>query len=300
MFRRILSKADRIKHLAIIILIWSQSAQSNQLSSQIIDMDQSSWKTEGNVFVCRLTQPINNGFIEFIARAGHPLSVSLYNGDKSDIGELTLLQVPPPWKKDIQTVEQGKGYISPESPYQSNGTEGLLRGLTWGHWGKLILDTPLGQKTVTISNTGIYKPALNFQACRNKLLPASFDQVRLVRIQFSSGKARPQPRYADELNNLATYVHADEEIEEIHIDGHSDSAGQHLDNLQIAKDRADSVASYLKHLGISEDKIKTRFHAERYPIATNNTAAGRAQNRRVDVRLIRKNTPPDPETFFSN
>ena len=303
MFGRILNKTDRMQYLAIIVLIWNQSVLSNpplKTSAQLIDMDQSNWHSEGNQFACRLTQPINNGYIEFIARAGHPLSLSLYDGDKSSTGTLTLIRTLPPWKLKGGPVEQGRGHISPQSPYHSNGAESLFRGLTiLGDWGEVVLNNAKGQHTITLSNTGIYQPALDFQDCRNNLLPASFDQVSLVRLQFSSGKARPQPSFADKLHHLAAYVKADEEVLEVLVDGHTDSAGHHLDNLQIAKDRADSVASYLKYLGIPEDKIKTRFHSDRYPLATNNTAAGRAQNRRVEVRLIRKNTPPDPATFFS-
>ncbi|MTI13484.1 MotY family protein [Sansalvadorimonas verongulae] len=306
MFRCILNKTDRIQYLAIIALIWSQPILSNPLqdaspkvSTQLIDIDQSNWQSRGNRFACYLTQSINNGYIEFIARAGHPLSLSMYSGDRSSSGTLTLIRTSPPWKPNGKPIEQGKGTVSPQNPYQPNGAEGLLRGLMTGEWGKVVLDNAKGQHSITLSSTGIHQSALAFQGCRNNLLPASFDQISLLRVQFSSGKTRPQPRFADNLSDLATYVSADENIVEVLVDGHTDSAGHHLDNLQIAKDRADSIASYLQYLGIPEDKIKTRFHSDRYPVATNNTAAGRAQNRRVEVRLIRKNTPPDPQTFFS-
>ncbi|WP_281648568.1 OmpA family protein [Parendozoicomonas sp. Alg238-R29] len=296
MFRRILNKTDRIQLLSILILSFGPVGLS---SAQVVDMDQTSWHSEGDNFTCRLRQPVNNGYLEFVARAGYPLSLTLFDGNKSSTGTLSLLQTPPPWKHNQQSVELGKGPISPKSPYQPNGAEGLFQGLINGYWGKIVLDKKKEQKAITLSNTGIYKPASAFQDCRNKLLPASFDQLSLLRIQFSSGKSRPQPKFADDLNNLAAYVREDKDIEAIYVDGYTDGAGHHLDNLQIAKDRAENVARYLTYLGIPEEKIKTRFHAERYPVATNNTAAGRAKNRRVEVRLIRKNTPPDPKTFFS-
>ncbi|CAM3440499.1 OmpA family protein [Parendozoicomonas haliclonae] len=272
---------------------------SNSALAQLVDIDQTQWQASGDKFSCQLRQPLNNGYVEFVARAGYPLAITLVEGDKSSSGSLAVSRLAAPWQNKDDIEPLGSGDISPAQPYMNSGTEPLLAGLQSGNWAQLALT--LNQKTrhITLSNAGIHQPALDFQGCRNQLLPASYDQVSLVRVQFSSGKNRPQPSYSDTLNNLAMYVRTDKEITEVHIDGHTDSHGHHLDNLKIAKDRADNVAEYLKYLGVPEDKIILRYHAERYPIASNNTNYGRAQNRRVEIRLIKQNTPPDQDSFFS-
>jgi outer membrane protein OmpA-like peptidoglycan-associated protein len=55
------------------------------------------------------------------------------------------------------------------------------------------------------------------------------------------------------------------------------------------------VTDYLVSQGINAAMILTRYHGERYPIATNDTAAGRAKNRRVTVQFDRiDDDPNDP------
>jgi len=66
------------------------------------------------------------------------------------------------------------------------------------------------------------------------------------------------------------------------IEGHTDSIGAVVYNKQLSKRRADVVASELKNRGIKAS-IKTLGLGEGYPVATNNTDAGRARNRRVEI-----------------
>jgi len=71
-----------------------------------------------------------------------------------------------------------------------------------------------------------------------------------------------------------------------HIEGHTDSQGREEYNLKLSKERAASVRDYLvKEANISTDRITSEGYGEAQPIATNKTAAGRQQNRRVEVSL---------------
>ena len=68
--------------------------------------------------------------------------------------------------------------------------------------------------------------------------------------------------------------------------GYTDSTGLAEYNLGLSNRRADSVAGYLmSNHGISQDQIVVTWYGEANPVADNGTAAGRAQNRRVEIAV---------------
>ena len=71
------------------------------------------------------------------------------------------------------------------------------------------------------------------------------------------------------------------------IEGHTDSVGSNAYNEQLSFARAEAVRSFLIQQGIDPNRITARGLGEAFPVATNETAAGRQQNRRVDVIIQR-------------
>ena len=71
----------------------------------------------------------------------------------------------------------------------------------------------------------------------------------------------------------------------IDVMGHTDSTGSDAYNLDLSKRRAEAVANYLVSRGVSRARIETIGYGEQYPVADNSTAEGRAQNRRVEIRI---------------
>ncbi|MGH8481361.1 MAG: OmpA family protein [Nevskiaceae bacterium] len=69
------------------------------------------------------------------------------------------------------------------------------------------------------------------------------------------------------------------------VEGHTDSVGSDDSNLALSERRSASVGQYLMGKGINSQRVLTAGFGEARPIATNDTDAGRAQNRRVEVRL---------------
>ena len=69
------------------------------------------------------------------------------------------------------------------------------------------------------------------------------------------------------------------------VTGHTDNTGSAGYNQDLSQRRAQSVASVLRTGGVSDGRIRTVGAGENQPIATNQTAAGRAQNRRVDITI---------------
>ena len=86
-------------------------------------------------------------------------------------------------------------------------------------------------------------------------------------------------------SNLAPtlYAVADQANTDVRIVGHTDSTGSDAINNPLSMDRAASTRSYLTARGVDGRRIVIEGMGERYPIATNDTAEGRARNRRVEI-----------------
>ena len=70
------------------------------------------------------------------------------------------------------------------------------------------------------------------------------------------------------------------------IDGHTDNVGDDAKNMDLSNRRAAAVKKYFENKGISADRLKSQGFGETQPIADNKTAAGKAQNRRVEIKLL--------------
>ena len=72
----------------------------------------------------------------------------------------------------------------------------------------------------------------------------------------------------------------------IEVVGHTDDVGDEAYNMKLSEQRSKSVRKYLVSNGVSPSKVITTAMGESSPIATNNTPEGRAENRRVEIRLL--------------
>ena len=111
--------------------------------------------------------------------------------------------------------------------------------------------------------------------------------MRDLVLNYSSGQKKLSSNQKNTLNNLIDYLEADNQIEKILIDSHTDNIGNAIANLQLSKERADDVATYLIDYGVSKDLLEIRAHGDRYPIAKNNTKKGLSINRRVTIRVLK-------------
>jgi outer membrane protein OmpA-like peptidoglycan-associated protein len=72
------------------------------------------------------------------------------------------------------------------------------------------------------------------------------------------------------------------------LGGHTDSKGTEEANMRLSILRAEAVKKHLVHLGVAHFRIKAVGYGAHRPITTNETAAGKALNRRVSCRIIKK------------
>ena len=72
----------------------------------------------------------------------------------------------------------------------------------------------------------------------------------------------------------------------IEVAGHTDSSGSDQYNQSLSERRAQSVAGYLGSHGVKQQRLITIGAGEAHPVASNDTEAGRAQNRRVEITIV--------------
>ena len=108
-------------------------------------------------------------------------------------------------------------------------------------------------------------------------------------LNFDFDKSNVKPEYYDLLNNIKEFV--EQNNYEITIVGHTDSVGSNAYNFKLSRRRAESVKAKLLEFGLTEDRIiGIEAMGEEQPIATNETKEGRAQNRRVEFKLVQRET----------
>lgn len=103
-------------------------------------------------------------------------------------------------------------------------------------------------------------------------------------VMFAYDSAELTPAAQQQLRTL-TGKFNDPSVASIKVIGHTDSRGSDAYNQALSERRASSVAEYLISQGLAPQKITSQGRGEREPIADNETDAGRAQNRRVELHL---------------
>jgi len=103
-------------------------------------------------------------------------------------------------------------------------------------------------------------------------------------ITFASGSSDISSGFYPTLNSLVK-VFQEFDKNGVEIIGHTDSTGSNDLNMRLSRERAQSVASYLASNGVSAARISSMGVGPSQPIASNDTAEGRAQNRRVEINL---------------
>lgn len=107
------------------------------------------------------------------------------------------------------------------------------------------------------------------------------------RLLFDTGRATLQPASQEQLGNIADVLKAYPNVT-IKLGGYTDNTGNAQANQKLSTDRADTVMHELIRLGIAPDRLAAEGYGAQYPLASNDTEAGRAQNRRIAVRVTRK------------
>jgi outer membrane protein OmpA-like peptidoglycan-associated protein len=106
--------------------------------------------------------------------------------------------------------------------------------------------------------------------------------VNMSDVLFDTGKYTLRPVAREKLAKISGIVLAHPSLM-LEVEGHTDSVGTDEYNQHLSDNRANSVRDFLVHEGTNTSSIAARGFGEHQPVATNDTAAGRQQNRRVEL-----------------
>jgi len=107
------------------------------------------------------------------------------------------------------------------------------------------------------------------------------------RLNFETDSAVISADSRDQLTNIAVILKA-YPAAHVKIGGYTDNSGNSDANKQLSQVRAESVRDELQKLGVDSSRIEAEGYGDQHPVADNNTAAGRAKNRRVAILVTQK------------
>ena len=152
------------------------------------------------------------------------------------------------------------------------------------------IGTAVGGGTGAIIGNKMDKKAEELAALENAQVETVEDANGLtaIKVTFDSGilfdfnKATLSAKAKQNLDKFAAEM-TDLPDTDIAILGHTDNVGSAEANQRVSDNRAQAVSNYLQTKGIAAERITAEGHSYNDPVADNSTAAGRAQNRRVEV-----------------
>ena len=140
--------------------------------------------------------------------------------------------------------------------------------------------------SVTLVPGGVESRLLTFvQNPDTKLQETTW--FNIDRLSFDTGSAKLSPDAQAQLNNIAAILTSCPNVR-MTIGGYTDNVGSPEGNLRLSRNRANSVVVQLVDRGVSRNRLTAEGHGEESPVADNSTVEGRAQNRRVAMRVTQK------------
>ncbi|MDT0607636.1 OmpA family protein [Croceitalea rosinachiae] len=104
-------------------------------------------------------------------------------------------------------------------------------------------------------------------------------------VYFDTNKSEVKGTSATTLDKLAS-IFSEYPNSNILVEGHTDSAGSDEYNMSLSQQRAESVTKYLVTKGVNNSRFSTKWYGENQPKASNETAEGKAKNRRVELAIV--------------
>jgi outer membrane protein OmpA-like peptidoglycan-associated protein len=267
-------------------------------------IEKSQWYLSASIFECSLIHSIPNyGRAVFYHEAGEDLMFYLDTSrNLMRKGNAALVVEAPRWRPGsavrnlgfVEVDDAAKRPIRVSQTLASQMIDGLMQGMVPTFTRRALHNDETVR--VEVSSVNFSQFYEDYLGCIASLLPMNFRQVERTAVFFKVDESVLTDQDKAALDRVAFFVKADPSVTAIFVDGHTDASGRRIYNRQLSKDRAESVHQYLIDKGLDPNMITVRYHGERYPVATNKEASGKARNRRSSVRLERGTTPPQQDT----
>lgn len=162
--------------------------------------------------------------------------------------------------------------------------------------GEFLIPLPVGREyMVNVSREGYMFHSENFKLKTKEIgepyelnVPlkkiTSGNSVVLQNVFFDTDSYELKESSKIELGRLVSFMNLNPDLR-IEIGGHTDNVGSETDNILLSKNRAEEVAKYVVDSGILSDRVSAKGYGETAPLESNETAFGRAANRRTEFRI---------------
>jgi len=111
--------------------------------------------------------------------------------------------------------------------------------------------------------------------------------VILDKVYFATAKDVILPKSFNLLQQVASVLKNNPQIEKLRVEGHTDDQGNDASNLKLSQRRSITVRNFLIREGVAVERLEAEGYGETKPVDTNKTAAGRENNRRVEFNILR-------------
>lgn len=160
-----------------------------------------------------------------------------------------------------------------------------------------IIEMPMAEVETTILDLNGTK--LNIAASGNPVESSLLDFIKsdkkvdketwfdFDRLLFKTGSDKLESKSMEQLENVAEILKAYPDVK-IKLGGYTDNTGDAAANLKLSNERAESVRKSLEDLGIDKSRLEAEGYGEEHPVASNETEKGKAENRRISIRVTKK------------
>ncbi|KVN13044.1 cell envelope biogenesis protein OmpA [Burkholderia stagnalis] len=195
--------------------------------------------------------------------------------DQIEVGDVAT---PPNWSANVQKLIGAPLKQISKGQLKINGTQIEMKGEVRNEAQRQQLASDMAN---TLNPTYTIKNGLRVSASEQGLL----DQTLANRtIEFETGSATLTPQGKVVLDQMAAAL-TKMTNRTVDLIGHTDNSGNRTSNIALSQARADAVKGYLITKGIASQQMTTTGVGPDQPIAPNDTAEGRARNRRIEFRV---------------
>lgn len=194
--------------------------------------------------------------------------------DQIEVGDVAT---PPNWSANVQKLINPQLKQVHKGQLKIDGTQIEVRGEVGNEAQRQQIASDMAN---ALNPTYTIRNGLRVSASEQGLL----DQTLANRtIEFETGSATLAPQGRAILDQMAAVL-AKMNTRTVEIIGHTDNSGNRASNIALSQARADTVKGYLVGKGISPQQLTTDGVGPDQPVASNDTAEGRARNRRIEFR----------------
>ncbi|MBV1960593.1 MAG: OmpA family protein [Immundisolibacteraceae bacterium] len=256
------------------------------------------WQVKTGMEKCSMSRQLNQGkaVASFNHETGKRLSFTIEHHPFISIASAVKVYASPSlWRHDQPLVPLGESLRKRgNQPFKISAdvAEKMLHYLSQGQGTLFSYQDPSltkrhKQPQLTLSPAFLQPGLAEFQACVQALKPFDPKLLDRIEIRFNYGSAALSPKALLTLTDLMTRLKKEYNLAGLKISGYTDAGGHNHQNSEMARMRVLSVENHLIAAGIPVELLTSHYLDQGKPRYSNNTAAGRAGNRRVDIQIIR-------------